>query len=180
MTTVSESGHFVQFFEDDTALVCGVCDFLRAGFESDATCIALTTAEHRARIADELKARGVDAAMLEAKYCYIPLDANFALSTFMGESGPDRHRFHKSMELLMRQAGARGQPVRVVGEMVGMLAERGDFGSVLALEELWNELSRLHPFTLLCGYLRSVFQGPAAQDVMKRICAVHSRVLSAA
>ena len=39
------------------------------------------------------------------------------------------------------------------GEMVGILWSQGHAVAAMRLEELWNELLRELPFSLLCGYL---------------------------
>lgn len=172
---MNHAAHFVQFFEADDRLVRGVARFLGEGLESNCTCISIATPEHRAQIDQHLRARGLDPAALEADYRYIPLDAQDTLSKISRDGLLDRKLFHDRMGLLVRQAAARGQPVRVFGEMVARLADAGHRDAVVRLEELWNELSRHHSFTLFCAYPLSAFAGDLRTQTL--VCAIHGHVV---
>lgn len=172
---MKQSAHVVQFFEADDRLVDAVSRFTREGIESGYTCVIVATEAHRERLDAALGPAGLDAEMLSAQYRYISLDAGSMLATFMVEGQPDQERFHRNMGLLIRQAAARGQPVRIFAEMVALLAADGNNAAVVRLEELWNELSRHHNFTLFCGYPTTAFAGDARTRNL--ICAIHSHVL---
>ena len=118
---------------------------------------------------------GLNPDALAAEYRYIALDVHLILLSFMSDEGPDQQRFHQNMGLLMRQAASRGQPVRVFGEMVSLLAEDGQVQAAIRLEELWNELSRHQNFTLFCAYR----MGPLLNDIKTQtlIRAIHSHAL---
>jgi hypothetical protein len=162
--------HFVDLDED---LVRVIGRFFREGFDAGATCIAIVTREHRVRIDAHLESRDFNPEKLAAAYRYIPLDADTTLASFMSGDLLDRERFHRSSRLLLAQAASLGAPVRIFGEMVTLLAERGLNHTALQLEELWNDLSREYAFTLLCCYRRTLFTG----EHYKNVCAVHSDVL---
>jgi hypothetical protein len=172
---MNHAAHFVQFFEADDRLVRGVSRFLGEGLESSCTCVAVATPEHRAAIADALAARGLDPAALEADYRYIALDASETLAKISVDGAPDGQRFHEVMGLLIRQVAARGQPVRIFGEMVALLAKAGRLDAVIRLEELWNELSRHHSFTLFCTYPLTAFAGDLRSQTL--VCAIHGHVV---
>ena len=81
------------------------------------------------------------------------LDADTTLSSLLVDGEPDRDRFRSVVgtllsDLCSRHAGG----VSVYGEMVGLLWSQGRVAAALRLEELWNELQRELPFSLLCGY----------------------------
>src|SRR5258705_4834483 len=136
MTTVQDSAHLVHFFDADETLVEIASEFIREGIESGCTCVALATAEHREGIRARLARFGLDAAALESGYRYIPLDAQAMLASFMNDREIDRPRFHHNVGLLMRQAAARGQPVRIFAEMVALAAAES-LETAIELEELW-------------------------------------------
>ena len=175
MTGAQHAVHFVQFFDADDEFVRAVTSFLATGLEADHTCVCVATAEHHEKIAQWFAAVGIDTEALAASYRYIPLDAEATLESFMNGHRPDRERFHRLVGLLLAQAASRGAPVRIYGEMVTVLALRGLDQAVFELEELWNELSRVHDFTLLCGYPR----GALRNDLRDTICAIHSNVVCA-
>jgi hypothetical protein len=172
---MNHAAHFVQFFEADDRLVRGVSRFIGEGLESNCTCISIATPEHRAKIAEQLRVRGLDPAALETEYRYINLDARDQLTKLSVDGRSDQQRFHDVMGLLIRQAGARGQPVRVFGEMVALLAAEGRRDAVIRVEELWNELSRHYSFTLFCAYPLTAFGGDLRSQTL--VCAIHGHVV---
>jgi hypothetical protein len=150
---MNKSDHTVQFFGADHQLVEAVARFLHEGLLEDETCIVAMTQEHREQVESRLIDAGMDPQRLIATYRYIALDARALLASFIDErTGIDAHRFHESVGLLVRQAAARGQPVRICGEIVNLLVQEGRHATALHLEELWNELSRYQAFTLFCTY----------------------------
>jgi len=166
----------VQFFDEDDRLVETVSRFVLESIESGCSCLAIATAEHRKAIDRNLHSAGFDVATLIAQYRYIPLNARAVLSTFMLGGQPDQQRFHLNMDLLIRQVAARGQPVCIFGEMVAVLLAERHAAAALRLEELWNELSRQHDFTLFCAYPSCDLARDAR--LHRLICAVHSSVLA--
>src|SRR5207302_10217859 len=61
---------------------------------------------------------------------------------------------------------------------VDVLWERGDRRAVLALERLWTELGREHPFVLVCGYDLRRFRH-ADLPALESLCALHGHELDA-
>jgi hypothetical protein len=174
MTTAMDSGHFVRFYDTDAQLAAVAAEFLREGFESGAACIVVATRQHRDDIDALLESHGLSPARLDSEYRYIRLDAREVLASLVNERGLDRRRFHASVGLLLRQVSAGGQPLRIFGEMVAILAAEHSTQWAVELEELWNELSRLHAFALLCGYPNALFRGDVGTADRRLICAVHS------
>jgi hypothetical protein len=173
------AGHLVGFFSNDAERARVVADFVREGIASDETCIVVLTPEHRDQLRAELHRHGVDAAALTARYQYIELDARTLLAQFMEGSRCDRPKFHHLLDTLMRQAQSRGQPVRAHGEMVNLLVSDGMADAAMELEELWNEFSREHRFTLLCAYSMSTLEATCYGDrIGERIRALHSDVVT--
>jgi hypothetical protein len=71
--------------------------------------------------------------------------------------------------------GADGR-VRIFGQMVDVLWQRGERNAAIQLEVLWNELAQTEAFSLLCGYAVGHFYKHAA---FEQVCAQHSHILSA-
>jgi hypothetical protein len=156
--TMSNASHIVQFFRSDDEYVRAAGYFLREGLQAGETCVAVATAEHRQQLERYLRDAGLDADSLAAEYRYVPLAAEQMLPAFFdARDGIDQQRFHRQMNQLISQASSRGQPVRIFGEMVSLLVEQGQPAAAIELEELWNELSRYHHFTLFCSYKVSPF-----------------------
>jgi hypothetical protein len=156
--TMNTSEHIVQFFRSDDEYVRAAGYFLREGLLAGETCVAVATTEHLQQLQRYLRDSGLDAGSLAAEYRYVPLPAEQMLLTFFdARGGIDQERFHRQMNLLLSQTSSRGQPVRIFGEMVSLLVEQGEPAAAIELEELWNELSRQHYFTLFCSYKVSPF-----------------------
>ncbi|HEX7011400.1 MAG TPA: MEDS domain-containing protein [Steroidobacteraceae bacterium] len=173
----SQAAHLVQLFDSEACLIQGVTRFLREGFETGCTCIALATQSRRQRLDDALQAAGLDPVELAAQYRYIALDAHTTLAGFLTGGKLDPQRFHRNMGLLVTQAAARGQPVRIYGDLVALLADEGRVETALQLEDLWNELSRYRTFTLLCAYRCEALGCNVRHHAVVR--AVHNHVLTA-
>lgn len=168
--------HLVQFFSADDRLVATVARHLCDGLRAGDTCVVVVTEDHRDAIEAKLIAAGQDPAALSAEYRYILLDADEMLAKFFNPAtGLDAPRFHRDFGLLIRQAAARGHPVRIFAEMVGLLVEQDQPTVAIQLEELWNELSRQHHFSLFCVYAVSAFtEDPRYRKLLH---GAHSHVL---
>lgn len=174
---MNTSAHTLQFFSSDESYVRAVGRYLREGLAAGDTCVAVASAEHLLLLDEYLTAAGLDIGALAAEYRYIPLDAESTLATFFEARGSvDRQRFHRQFNQLMSQAGASGRPIRVFGEMVSLLVERGRPAAAILLEELWNELSREHNFNLFCVYRESEFTRNPQNRKLLHSC--HSHVLA--
>jgi KaiC/GvpD/RAD55 family RecA-like ATPase len=170
------STHLVHVFRNDEPLVAAVARFVCEGLRADETCVVCATAEHRRELDELLRAEGLNPTLLEAEYRYITLDAERTLASFYDpRAGINRTRFHRNIDQLIRQASARGQPVRIFGEMVILLLAQNRPEIAIELEELWNEASRHHNFALLCTYPTSDFtRNPRYRQLLR---GVHSHAV---
>jgi hypothetical protein len=173
-------GHLVEIFYADEGLIDGVADFLAEGLADECVCIAIVTSAHRARIGAALASRGHDSEELIAAYRYIVTDAHATLESFRIDGQFDVAAFHRNLGSLIALASSGGRKVRIVGEMVALLAQAGDGEAVIQLEEMWNDLSRDQPFTLYCVYPASVFDSPLGHRERQQIRALHSRAFERA
>lgn len=170
------NAHLLQFVSADDQLVDAVARYTAEGLAAGDTCVVIATADHRDSIESHLLAAGLNPRALSAEYRYVPVDAAEMLATFFSSrTGIDPQRFHHHLGLLVRQAAARGQPVRIFGEMVAVLVDDCEPATVMQLEELWNELSRQYHFTLFCVYCVSAFtENPYYRQLLY---GAHSHVL---
>jgi hypothetical protein len=129
-------------------------------------------------VAMRLSARGlpVDEAL---RLGYLTVrNAQETLKKFMIRERPHPGLFLASVGTLVSELAAFGKPLRIYGEMVDVLAARGEYTAASELEALWNELGERHPFTLFCGYGSAHFGDPRTAAALRRICTSHSEVLS--
>lgn len=179
----SSGEHFVRFYEADGVLMDALTEFIGSGLRSGDGAVVVATPEHRAVLHSRLAAAGVDVTAAAATGRYVALDAAETLARFMVDGWPEPALFLPLVgDILERTAGeARGRPgqVRVFGEMVALLAVDDQQAAALRLEGLWNELRETHAFALFCAYPMQQLGGDRFLDLVRGVCAEHSRVIPA-
>ena len=174
--------HVVRFYETDAFLLDAVATFCADAILADGAALVVATPQHRAGIAERLRARGLlDAA--DTQDAYLALDAAETLSQFTIDNEVDAARFTEVIGGAISRAAQHGRQVRVFGEMVALLVADGHPAAVLRLEELWNDLQRAaHPsdaFSLFCAYPIDHFGGEDHQELFAEVCAAHSEAIPA-
>ena len=150
----SGGGHAMQLYRDPAAFADGLAGFfdlaLRRG---DATCV-IATEDIRDALDDCLRARGWDTGGTSRHSCYT-LDAADALGRVMRNGLPDPSRVAEiAAELNDYRLSVGGGETRLTlfGNTVTVLLADGNTDGVIALESLWNSVTRTLPFFTLCGY----------------------------
>lgn len=175
---VFPAGHLVKMFSDESERIASIAAFVADAVADDCTCIVITTPERRAACRERLRADGIDADSLAARYQYIELDARMTLSGFMKNGECDLPACHQSLDALLRQAAARGRPVQIYGELSEMLIADGLPEVALELEDLCIDFCREHRLTTLCGYCGSMLATlPASGRFAERIRLRHTHTL---
>lgn len=171
---MSETDHFVQFYETDDFLLDSLSGYIGKGFAAGDACIVVATQAHRDGLEKRLQAQGFDAQ----QDGYIPLDALATLSQFMVDGMPEPERFAEVIgSLIVRASGGRRR-VRIFGEMVALLWIEGNQPAAIRLEELWNDLqtTTCH-FALFCAYPTHSFTGEEHRARFAEVCQRHSQVI---
>jgi hypothetical protein len=176
--TARAQHHAVRFYENDRSLARIVVDFLQEGFDGGHPGIVVATSDQRFEIARELKSRSFDLLALERSHDLLLLDAEQTLSTFMTNGKPNPRKFRNQICGLLEQAcrGRTSCTVRVFGQMVDVLWQRGERDAAIQLETLWNHLVQTAAFSLLCGYAMGNFYKDAG---FEDVCAQHTHVVAA-
>jgi len=172
-TPAGPDSHVVQFYETDDELTEAVASFLAEAIRSGGAAIVIAEPWHRAGFAHALAARGISVAAARRDGALIERDAASTLARLTSRQGPEPAAFDTEIGALLRLADRRGGPVRIYGELVGLLWQRNQPGPALALESLWNELGRREQFSLFCSYPQ-----PARQqaDTVRQVAELHSAV----
>jgi PAS domain S-box-containing protein len=164
--------HIVRFYEKDDFLLGEVSAFLSEGLQAGQAVIVIATPQHRADLEQRLHT-----VLGRARVRYTALDAATMLSKFMVNDWPEERRFEEVLGNVIRQEGRNGlRPVRAFGEMVALLWADGKHEAAIRLEELWNDLSQTHSFSLFCGYPMKDFSREEDGSPFFRICKAHSQV----
>jgi hypothetical protein len=86
---MSDSDHFVQFYDSDDFLVDSVSGFVGAALTDGACSVIIATPEHRAAVDTKLSACGIDVSVVMGSGRYVSLDAGQCLTEFMVDGRPD-------------------------------------------------------------------------------------------
>ena len=171
----SHDEHFVQFYEQDDFVVDSISRFVIEGLEQSESVIVVATDEHLNALNRCLSQRDVDVVAAITTGHYVPLSAEATLAEIRvdGRVSPDRVRDVIGDTLL--QTRIAGRRLRVFGELVQLLCAEDDVQGAIELEELWNELKIVQPFSLYCAYRLNGF----TEQSMTEVCRTHSHVIPA-
>jgi hypothetical protein len=167
--------HVIQFFGAEDELAGRVGRFLAEGLGAGGIAITIATETHRAAVTARMAA-DCDVAAAQTRGDLVLLDAAEMLRLFLIGDHPDPGGFRLIIGGLIRRAAAAGRPVRIYGEMVALLWEAGHVTAGIELEELWNELGRSLPFSLLCGYRAASVSGAGHAAALQEVCGLHAAV----
>ncbi len=174
-----EHEHFVQFYEQESALLHSVTEFTQHGLDTGAGALLIATAAHLEEMERALRASGVDVAAARSRGQLVLLDASAVLARIIEHGAPQWSRFLEAVGAVLTDLRRRYPRVIAFGEMVALLWREGRQDAALQLEQLWNELGQREPFALYCAY--PLPKDAEAVDLhgFERVCAHHDRVIPA-
>lgn len=177
---LSKHDHLVQFYEDDAFLIETLGRFVGAGVGAGESVIVVARETNLDALRAHLHANGIDVErVLESKRLTF-IDAERTLDSLMVDAWPDAQRFIDIVTATLRECRGDGahRRLRIYGEMVDILCRRGNRAAALALEGLWNDLRRVDPFTLVCGYAMGSFASNEGAQDLDAVCWAHTHVLT--
>lgn len=172
---VGSSEHHLQLFDSSKSLAETVSVFLRTGFDRGETLLIVATPQHCEMLSRRLEDTGLNMREAQLAARVTILDAEQTLNKFMRQDVPSRIAFEEVVGSVITRLGD-GRRLRIYGEMVDVLAARGNYKGAMQLEELWNGLATRESFTLFCGYASGHFGDLKTAKFLADICASHSHV----
>ena len=169
------SDHHVQLFDSSRSMSDTVCTFLMAGFRRGEPLLIVATPEHRELLGRRLIEAGVNIREAIAANRLVMLDAAQCLEKFMRQNVPSAIAFDEVVGSLVARL-SDGRRVCIYGEMVDVLAARGNYSGAHRLEQLWNDLGHRESYTLFCGYASGHFGDPKTAKALADICAAHTQL----
>ena len=140
----------------------------------------IATPQHLELFKKALGAAGIDLDVFKTAGLFRSLDADETLAAFMRPDGlPDYSLFCEIVGGVLREIrGAHpGSQISAYGEMVNLLWQRGNIEGAIQLEKYWNDLAKMHSFSLFCAYSFSKKKHGLKAAAIKEICAVHSHFI---
>lgn len=170
------SEHVVQLFDSPESLGEAVAAFLRAGLDAGGRLLVVAKASNVREMAKALERAGLSMSSLVDQDRLTILDAHSTLRAIVRSGSPDARLFDTCIGDVVVRLAAQAGPLHIYGELVEVFAEEGNFHAAIELEELWNQLGAMVPFSLLCGYSSAHFAAPYAGAALRHICERHTRV----
>jgi hypothetical protein len=165
--------HVAQFFRDDDAVVERITALAAGSLSIGEAFILLATARHATAVERDLTTLSIDVEEARSTGRYVFLDAEEMLERLLPDGIPSALLFGEVIGGALSRAAAAHGHVSVYGELVALLWSIGRREAAIRVEELWNELRRLHPFALVCGY---PFDGSIDAAGFGMVSDVHDRV----
>jgi hypothetical protein len=170
--------HFAQLHRDPQALTDSVSLFLETGLRRGNSSVIIATAEHRNLFLERLYEDDLDPTAYIQSGQLEMHDAERTLARFMRRGVPDWTDFRRTIgEVLERVRPCGRGTTRAYGEMVNLLWQDGKQDAAIRLEEYWNELARLYPFSLFCSYMLDVHHHHSYNGPLEEIGRTHSDIL---
>ena len=173
--------HAVQFYEDEQRLYHALAEFLAQGARTGDPLILVSRPRTFKAVA-ELLSSGQYGPPINAADRILFTDAEAALPQLMEGETFDPVRAESLFRQMLPQASPGHAPltVRLCGEMVDILCQRGCHSGALQLEAIANTLLDENPrLALFCGYAAGRFKDDAKADQFRAICRKHTHVIPA-
>jgi hypothetical protein len=169
------SEHHLQLFDSSKSLAETVAAFLLAGFDRGEPLLVVATPQHRELLSRKLEEAGLNLREAMMANRLVMLDASQTLEKFMRQDGPNPAAFDEVVGSLVGRLSGNSR-VCIYGEMVDVLASRGQYKAAHQVEELWNALGQRETYTLFCGYASGHFGDPKTAKFLSDICEAHSHL----
>jgi hypothetical protein len=169
--------HSVQFYTELGFLTTAVSHYASTGLRRGEAVIIVATPVLRAALERELGTAGFDPARLAHEGQLTVLGAADLLSQLLVAGVPNASWFRRLVGGLLGRAASRFPRVRVCGEMVDLLWQKGNLTAALQLEALWNDLAKAQPFALHCVYAIDNFDRTAHCCALRGIQHTHSYLM---
>lgn len=165
--------HFAQFHRDADALTESAYLFLEGGLRRGNSVVVIAAPANAERI--EARVRGLqNAGQLEF------VDPARLLGQFMSNGVPEWGGFRDALAAVLDRVKAVGHGTRIYGDLAGMLWKEGNTQGAIRLEELWNALAQLYPFSLYCSYMLDTQCEDSYGGPLEEIGRTHTEIVGTA
>lgn len=173
---IASCDHLVQIYENEKVFINTLEGFVGDGFLREEAVIIIASDLHLSILEDRLIDQGFDLPKLRATNQFITMRIEDATRAFMVNGWPDETLFYRFVSALKDRALQNSNKLRVFGEIVADLWEKGMYEATLHLENLWHRLQHREKFCLLCAYPKGGFTREVNESI-RQICNTHSKVI---
>lgn len=156
--------------------------FLGGALSAGGIAVAVATPLNATAILAQFARMGIDPVSAMRGERFQLTDSSRTLLRFLDVDRIDEEHFEATAGSLMRAARERAgnAPLRVFGDMVGLLWLRGLRQTAVELERRWNVLQRDLGFGLFCGYPIDVFSAEFTPERVGEVLEEHTQLLPVA
>jgi hypothetical protein len=171
--------HLLQIYDNETVFLNSLEGFAGTGLLAGESVIIVATRQHIDQLAERLSAQGFDLDRLRGLHLYNEIDAEVMLPLILRDGMPDRNRFLDQVKRIETLGLENANRLRLFGEMVVVLASRGETEAALVLEDFWKVFCENNVLTVLCAYPRQLVN-QAGGGFQEAVCSCHTRQISGA
>jgi hypothetical protein len=142
------SQHVAAFHHSDAFIVARVSTFVADGLRANDQVIVMATLDHWNAITRRLHDAGIAYGRAAADGRLVLIEADQLVDTLMTDGRIDVDGFSATLQHLLKPGGR----LRMYGEVVSLVAQRGDVTGALAIERLGSELAAGREANIFCGY----------------------------
>jgi hypothetical protein len=162
--------HVVAFYQSDDFVVGQVASFVSEGLIANERVVVMATARHWNAITLRLEENGIASGRAASAGQLVVMDADEMVEAITVNGAVSVDAFRAMLAPVLDHEGR----TRVYGELVSLLAQRGDVDAAVAIERLGHELAQARNIRVLCGYHVDGPRPLTATDI-SRIAATHDR-----
>lgn len=171
MHTISRRAqHLAVLYGSDDFIIDRLTSFVSEGLAGGEHVLVVCTIAHRDLVTRRLETRAVDygRAISDRRLTFV--DAQAVLDTISDNGTVSVTGFGELLEPLLTP----GAKTRIYGEVVSLLAARGDVDAAIELERVGHELAHTRGISILCGY-HSTAACPLTNAATARVLRAHDR-----
>jgi hypothetical protein len=179
LENAGSSDHIAQTYQDDTFLLEALGHYVRAGLRRGEGVLLIMRKARWVTLVTQLDALGVDLPAAVERGQVRSYDADETLASLMKDGRPDHNAFRQMVGSVLGGMRRHYRQIRAFGEMVDILWRDGRRDAAVELEKRWNELARVEPFALLCGYRVDPLDRASYGGPFEDVCKSHTHVIPA-
>jgi len=162
--------HLAVLYGSDDFIIDRVASFVAEGLAGGELVLVVCTVPHWSLLARRLESGAVPYGRATGDRRLVFVDAQEVLDTISENGSVSETRFGEMLAPLL-PAGAK---TRIYGEVVSLLAARGDIDAAIRIERLGHELAHTRGISILCGY-QSNATHPLSDAATAQVLQLHDR-----
>ncbi|SEF61348.1 MEDS domain-containing protein [Nitrosomonas ureae] len=170
LTDPISGNHIVKVCRDQVVKVNSVAQYITKGLSGGEAVAIIARPSLRKALMDFLVTQGFDVQSFKDQGQIKFLDAEFLLSSLWIDDGIDAEAFEKFVSDPLGIMKLKYDKIRIFGEMVDLLWQKGAYDEAIQLENRWNDLFKKIEFSLFCTYSFSHIDPSAYDEALERIC----------